>query len=253
MIRSKIEDRVASIFIDDPPENKTAVTRLSSDLSDLCSKFAADDEIRVLVLIGSNTNSFSLGENLLENIWQDKLEFSAQLLGMTKALAHFNRPVLAAISGNAIGLGLELLLACDIRIASECANFGLPHILSGQIPWDGGTQRLSRVIGTAKALEMILTGEKISAKEAYRLGLINRIVPSSLLISTVREMAQTMADKSPIALEYAKEAIHKGMDLTLPQGMRLEADLYYLLHTTRDRREGIKAFQEKRKAHFEGK
>jgi enoyl-CoA hydratase/carnithine racemase len=156
------------------------------------------------------------------------------------------------IGGDAIGLGLELALACDIRIAADTAHFGFPHIKEGLIPWDGGTQRLSRVVGQAKAMEMILTGEVIDAEEAYRIGLLSKVVPAEELMPVTIDMAREMASKGPIALRYAKEAIQKGMDLTLEQGLRLEADLYFLLHTTKDRTEGITAFREKRTPEFEG-
>ena len=144
-------------------------------------------------------------------------------------------------------------LACDIRIATNISHFGLLHIEKGLIPWDGGTQRLSRVIGQAKAMEMILTGELIDTQEAYRIGLVNKVVSSEDLMKVAADMAREMASKGPIALRYAKEAIRKGMDLTLEQGLRLEADLYFLLHTTKDRTEGIRAFQEKRSPQFEGR
>ena len=154
---------------------------------------------------------------------------------------------------DAVGLGLELALACDIRICTEPCHFGFPHIEKGSIPRDGGTQRLPRLVGKAKAIEMILMGESIDAREACRIGLVNRIVPSEDLTASVMKMALEMASKAPFSLKYAKEAICKGMDLTLEQGLRLEGDLYFLLHTTRDREEGIKAFREKRTPRFEGK
>jgi enoyl-CoA hydratase len=129
----------------------------------------------------------------------------------------------------------------------------LPHIRLGLIPWDGGTQRLSRLVGRGKALEMILTGEMIDAQEADRIGLVSKIIPSGELIATATNMAREMASKGSIALRYVKEAVYKGMDLTIEQGLRLEADLYFLLHTTKDRAEGIQAFREKKTPKFEGK
>ena len=144
-------------------------------------------------------------------------------------------------------------MACDIRIASEAARFALTHIKSGLIPGDGGTQRLSRLIGRGKAIEMILTGEMIDAREALRIGLVNKIVPSEKLEETALHMAREMASKGPVAVRYAKEAINKGIDMTLEQGLRLEADLYLLLHTTQDRVEGIQTFQKKGVPRFEGK
>jgi len=160
--------------------------------------------------------------------------------------------VVIGIRGDAVDLGLEMALACDVRLASETSRFGLCQVKAGLVPRDGGSQRLSRAVGRAKALEMILTGELIDAQEANRMGLVSRIVPTGEVNATVMKLAREMASKSPISMEYCKEAIHKGMDLTLEQGIRLEADLYFLMHTTRDREEGIKAFQEKRKPEFSG-
>jgi enoyl-CoA hydratase/carnithine racemase len=146
-----------------------------------------------------------------------------------------------------------MVLACDLRIAAETARFGLPQIKAGLIPGNGGTQRLARLAGRGKALEMILTGETIDAREAYRVGLVNKVAPLQELMSTVMGMAREMASKGSIALRYTKEAVYQGMDLTLEQGLRLEADLYLLIHTTKDRIEGITAFREKRAPKFEGK
>ena len=154
---------------------------------------------------------------------------------------------------SAIGQGLELALACDIRIASETSRFGLPQIEAGHILWDGGTQRLSRLVGKGKALEMILTGEVIDAQEALRIGLVHKVVSAGELMEVTMKMAQEMASKGPIALRYTKEAVYKGMDMTLEQGLRLEADLYLLIHTSKDRSEGIQAFRDKKTPKFEGK
>jgi enoyl-CoA hydratase len=168
-------------------------------------------------------------------------------------IAKLDQPVVAAISGDAIGQGLELVLACDIRIASETSRFGLPQIESGVIPRDGGTQRLSRLVGKGKALEMILTGEIIDAQEALRIGLVHKVVPTKDLTEVTMKMAKEMASKGPIALRYTKEAVYKGMDMILEQGLRLEADLYLLIHTSKDRTEGIQAFRVKKTPRFEGK
>ncbi len=129
----------------------------------------------------------------------------------------------------------------------------MSQITAGEMPWDGGTQRLARLVGRAKALELILLGETIDAPEAHRIGLVHKVVPHDELMTVVMDLTQKMAAKSPVSLAYVKEAIHKGMDLTLEQGLRLEADLYYLIHTTGDRTEGIKAFREKRRPQFKGK
>jgi enoyl-CoA hydratase/carnithine racemase len=179
-------------------------------------------------------------------------EIGIKLSSIAEPIARMDRPVIAAIQGDALGQGLEMVLACDIRIATEISRFGLPQIREGLIPWNGGTQRLARLVGRGKALEMIFAGETIDAREAYRVGLVNKILPPQELMSTVMNMAGEMATKGSIALRYTKEAVYQGMDLTLEQGLRLEADLYLLIHTTKDRTEGIKAFREKRVPKFEG-
>jgi len=168
-------------------------------------------------------------------------------------VSQLEQPAIAAINGDAFGEGLELALACDLRICAEHARLAMPQIQYGKIPWDGGTQRLSRLVGRGKALELILTGDMVDAQEAYRIGLVNQVIPYTQLMETAMDVARKIASRAPIALKYAKEAVHKGMDMTLEQGLRLEADLYLLLQTTRDRKEGIRAFQEKRTPQFEGR
>jgi len=217
---------------------------------DVRSKISIDHDIRAIIVTGKETFSFGIGRGELAPS-ENKAEL-IRCVTIASIIERFDQLVIAAINGDAIGQRLELALACDIRIATDTAHFGFPHIKEGLIPWDGGTQRLSRVIGQAKAMEMILTGEMIDAQEAYRIGLVNKVVPTQELMPVAMDMAREMASKGPIALRYAKEAIRKGMDLTLDQGLRLEADLYFLLHTTKDRTEGIRAFQEKRPPEFKG-
>jgi enoyl-CoA hydratase len=234
-------DRVATASIIGPVNNPLTLVQLSDELNELCDRITWDEEIRVVILSG-------IGE-MFPPLEKEPLPFSSIAEPITK----LDKPVIIAMDGNVVGQGLELALACDIRIAAEKSCFGLPHVKAGLIPWDGGTQRLTRLVGKGKALEMILTGEIIDVQEAYRIGLVNKIVSSGHLMTTVSEMAQEMASKAPIALRYTKEAISKGMEMTLEQGLCLEADLYLLLHTTRDRTDGIQAFREKKIPKFEGR
>lgn len=234
-------------------DNIEKMAQLSNELTDLCAEITRDEYVRVIVLTGIEEGSFSLGTNwagVISRVFENQ---QIKILSLAEPIAQLPQPVIASINGDAIGLGLELALACDIRIATELCHFALPQIKTALIPWDGGTQRLSRIVGKGKALEMILTGEIIGAQEAYRVGLVDKVVPPGELMTVVMDMAKEMAFKGPIALRYAKEAIYKGMDMTLEEGLRLEADLYLLLHTTKDRTEGIKAFREKRVPKFEGK
>lgn len=253
ILRCRKADHLLNIFADCPPDNRLLKTRISVALNEVCVQIAWDQEVRVVV-VGLPQEKASSGESdLIQAVSMDTLEREIDFLSLTEPVAELDRPVIAAISSDAIGQGLELALACDMRIASETSRFGLPQIQSGTIPWDGGTQRLSRLVGKGKALEMILTGEIIDAQEALRIGLVNKVVPEAELMRVTMDMAQEMASKGPIALRYIKEAIYKGMDMSLEQGLRLEADLYLLIHTSKDRTEGIQAFREKRAPKFEGK
>jgi enoyl-CoA hydratase/carnithine racemase len=243
---------VGYIEIGDLPVEPVEFIDLVYDLTDICEKLKLNEEIRVVVLNVLGNDFFVPLAEKDETALEVDDKAQACCRDMTVKIADLDMPVIACISGNAIGLYLELALACDIRVAREESQFGLPHIRKGLIPWAGGTQRLLRIVGKSKALEMVLTGDIIDAAEAHRIGLVNRVVPFSALKKTVSDLAREMGRMSPVSLSYAKEAIHKGMDLTLYQGLRLEADLYYLIHTTGDREEGIRAFQGKRKARFEG-
>jgi enoyl-CoA hydratase/carnithine racemase len=169
------------------------------------------------------------------------------------SLAAITRPTLASLNGDALGAGLEIALACDMRIAVETARFGLPQIKNGCIPSDGGTQRLARLVGKGKAMEMVLTGELINADEALEIGLVNKVVKAESLAAEVESLAATLVTKAPLAMRYCKEAVQKGLDMTLEQGLRLEADLYFLLHTTSDRTEGVQSYLQKRKPEYHGK
>ena len=171
---------------------------------------------------------------------------------VARTVASIEQPVIAAINGDALGQGLELALSCDIRLASHQARFSFPQVALGLMPTDGGTQRLPRIVGKGKAMELILAAQTISAEEAFEIGLVNKIVEQEKLAVEAEALARTLADKAPIALKYIKEAVNKGLDLTLEQGLRLEADLYFLLHTTTDRTEGIEAFLRKRPPRFKG-
>ena len=163
------------------------------------------------------------------------------------------QPIIAAIRGYAFGGGLEMALACDIRIAADDAQLGLTEINLAIIPGGGGTQRLPRLVGRGKALEMILTGMRIPAAEALRIGLVEQVVPVADLPAAAMALARTMAEKAPVALRYAKEAVVGGLGLPLEDGIRLENDLATLLRTTEDRVEGAKAFVEKRKPRWTGR
>jgi enoyl-CoA hydratase/carnithine racemase len=176
-----------------------------------------------------------------------------QQLNFWEAMRRCEQPIIAAINGYALGGGCELAMCCDIRIASDRAQLGLTEGTLGIIPGGGGTQRLPRLIGRGKALELILTGKRIDAHEALRLGLVEQVVPHDQLMVAVEELAQTIISRAPLAVKYAKEAIIRGLELPLEEGLKVEAELSILLRTTEDRMEGARAFQEKRPPHFKGR
>jgi len=240
------EGNIGYITLNRPEADNAINTQLKNELGDVCRSIAEDDEVMVVIITGAGEKAFSSGVDL------DEMGDSKTGKGAIQAIARLDRPVIAAINGDALGWGLELALSSDIRLASENATFGFPESSLGLIPTDGGTQRLPRIIGRGKALEMILTAEPIDAKEAYRIGLVSRVFPKEELLPQAEELAQRIASRGPIALRYAKEAVIKGLDLTLEQGLRLEADLYFLLQTTDDLAEGIRAFLERRPPKFKG-
>jgi len=244
---------IGMITINRPTVNNAISARLVDELTDICADINRDEETRVVIITGAGEKAFCVGIDLSEFSSLAGIDQRAKLLSVAAPVASLTSPVIAAINGDALVQGLELALACDLRVAAETAHFALPHIASGLIPWDGATQRLPRIVGKAKAMEMILTGESMDAIDAYKIGLVNKVVPPKELIQTVKNMGQAMASKASLALKYAKVAIHKGLDLTLEQGLHLEADLYFLLQTTEDRTEGVRAFLEKRPPQFKGK
>jgi enoyl-CoA hydratase/carnithine racemase len=243
---------VGIISLNRPEADNAINSMMIAEFSAICADISLDSEIKVVIVTGTGAGAFCAGidPDELDNV--DEKLVKGQL-SLATPLAALSCPTIAAINGNAFGQGLELALACDLRIAIPGARLGVHHIGQGYIPWDGATQRLPRVIGMPRAMEMVLTGKEVTAEEAYEISLVTKIVASDELTAFVKDIAQTMTTKSPLALSFAKEAINNGMDLTLEQGLRLEADLYFLLHTTEDRIEGIKAFREKRTPEFKGK
>ena len=248
-ITYRIADDIATITLNRARANNAISIPLAQELADACSLINQDETIRVVIITGAG-KVFSVGTAPSRRRRDSP---PSPLPQAADALYRLRCPVIAAINGDATGQGLELALAADIRIAAETAHLGLTHVTSGFIPWDGGTQRLPRLIGRGKALEMLLTGAVITAREAGRMGLVNHVVPVAELSSVVDTIARKIAASAPLAVQYAKEAVRQGMDITLEQGLRLETDLYLLLQTTTDRTEGITAFLEKRPPRFKGK
>ena len=239
------KDHIACITLNRPEADNVINQQLAQELEDVCRQINQDEDIYVVTLTGAGDKAFCKGSQL-------ELEKSGSGYSAATAIASIDRPVIAAINGDALGQGLELALGCDIRLASDKARLGFPQVAQGLIPFDGGTQRLPRIVGRGKALELILTAETITAEEAFEIGLVSKVVGGANLAAEAEALAKAIASKGPIALRFIKEAVNKGLDLTLEQGLRLEADLYFLLHTTADRTEGITAFLQKRPPQFKG-
>ncbi len=247
------KEKVVWLSLNRPRIGNTINLEMANELVDACLAIKEDDEVRVVVVTGTGKvfcSGFDIAE--LRSVAADNLKQMNPASLSSNAVAGLDCPVIAAINGDALGAGLELALSCDIRICSQNAHFGFPETSYGIIPSGGGTQRLPRIVGRGKAAEMIITAEPIDAAEAYRVGLVSRVVPKQKLREESEKIAGKLISRAPIAVRYAKEAVNKGLDMTLPQGLRLEADLSFLLQTTKDRAEGIQAFLEKRKAQFKG-
>ena len=248
-----ISNHIAVITLNSPDHKNQINLRMSQEIDEICRLINQDNDIYVVIVTGSGSVFCNVNELQTPGKIPPRGEAeTVQKYNIAAAVAAIEKPVIAAVNGDALGDGLELALACDVRIAAQNARFGLPEIEAGLIPSGGGTQRLPRIVGRGKALEMILTGETIDAPAALEYGLATKIVSADSLMTEVEALAKAMAAKAPVSLRYIKEAINKGLDLTMEQGLRLEADLYFLLHTTGDRTEGIKAFQQKRPPEFKG-
>ncbi len=240
------QGKVARIALDRPQAGNAVDGSMARDLREACRQAIEDDEAFVVVITGAG-EAFSVGTPAPDT------PNGLDGLRVTDAIAAIPKPTIAAINGDATGHGLELTLACDLRIAADSANLAMDQVLEGSIPWDGGTQRLPRIVPRAIAMEMILTGRRLDAGEALSVGLVNQLAPGAELTARVDALAERLAASAPIAAAYVKEALNKGMDVPLEQGLRLEADLAILLHTTQDRAEGLRAFLKKRSPEFVGR
>jgi enoyl-CoA hydratase/carnithine racemase len=250
-----IENAVALITIDNPPMNPLT-TELRNQLVALFDELdAKKDEIRVAVLTGKG-KAFMAGADIksFPELTQEKAKArlkEGRHLYLT--VEQFERPVICAINGYCLGAGLELAMCCDIRVASSQAQLGQPEINVGVIPGGGGTQRLPRLVGAGRAKELIYTGKFIGAEEAARIGLVNKVVEPEKLMDEVMEMAALIAAKPPLGIRAAKEAINRGLNMTLHEGLEVEAYHWSYLCGSEDQKEGAKAFIEKRKPVFKGK
>ncbi len=251
----KRDEGIAVLTINRPDKLNALNSKVHAEGVAALDELRKDDSVRVLVITGAGEKSFIAGADIGEfagktsvtqrNVFQERSLFNS--------LDTFPKPVIAMINGFCLGGGCELALACDLRTASEKARFGQPEINLGIIPGGGGTQRLTRLIGETKAMEMILTGDMIDAQTAYNLGLVNDVFPAEELEEKTFALANKIAEKAPIALQMAKEAVKLASRSNLDEGLRREVDLFAVCFSTEDKEEGVAAFLEKRKPVFKGR
>lgn len=250
------KDKIAYLTINRPKVLNALNTQTMEEIRQAFLEMRSDAEIVGVILTGAGEKSFVAGADIKELATLDAVgakDFSVVSQEILQLIEHFPKPVIAAVNGFCLGGGCELAMACHIRVASENAKFGQPEVNLGIIPGNGGTQRLPRLVGKGRALELLLTGNFIDAQEAYRIGLVNKVVPGDQLISASAEILKTIGGKGPVAVKLCLEAVSHGLQLTLEEGIQLEANLFGLCFSTEDMKEGTKAFIEKRKAEFKGK
>jgi E-phenylitaconyl-CoA hydratase len=252
-----VEDGVATLTLNRPEAMNSIDPETRAELRAAWRQIAADDTIRAVILTGAGEKAFCTGSDLKKTM-PPKESFAELTFGRSQSdhiLAGMDiaQPLICAINGHAIGGGLELALACDIRIASANATFGLSEVRIGSIPGGGGTQRLPRAIGASSAMLLLLTGDRVDADEALRLGLVSRVTAPADLLETARAIARRIAANAPLAVRAVKRLVREGMDMPLEGAIELERYAFGLLRDTEDRIEGRRAFQENRAPQYHGR
>jgi len=254
-IRIEVEESVAVLTIDHPPVNSFN-TQVVTELNGAFDELLADDKVKAVVITGGGTNAFVAGADIREIkslLGQEgglKMA-SEQGQALFLKIERSTKPVIAAINGYCLGGGLELAMSCHIRICSDRARLGQPEVSLGVIPGWGGTQRLARICGKGRAIEIILTGDPITAQDAYRIGLVNKVVPAGGVLKEAKGLARKIASKSKYPVAASLRAIVNGMETTTEEGLKIEAEEFGGLSTTQDALEGVSAFLEKRQAQFQ--
>jgi enoyl-CoA hydratase/carnithine racemase len=254
-VRYQVSNGVATLELDRPAALNAINAQMRTELPQLVAAANADPEVRVLVLRGAGERAFCAGADVTEFIAEESLpqvRATRDREAWNDVIAASGKPTVAAIHGHCLGGGVELALACDIRIAAADAKFGFPEVGLGIIPGAGGTQRLPRLIGLAAALRMILTTERIDASRALAIGLVSEVIPVADFDARVVALSELMASSAPLAVRYAKRAMVEGGALPLAAGLHIERDLATLLTNTEDRLEGARAFKERRSPKFTG-
>ena len=250
------EGAVALVTVNRPSVLNALNRQTLDDLRQAVDGLAADEGVRAVVLTGAGAKAFVAGADINELATMTPEEgrvLASAGQAVFERIAQLGKPVIAAVNGFALGGGCELAMACTLRLAADTATFGQPEIKLGLMPGYGGTQRLPRLVGQTKALELLLTGASISAAEAERIGLVNRVVPAAALMDEARGLAAALAAQAPAAVRAILEAVHRGIDIPMAEACALEASLFGLLTATADMREGTRAFLEKRAARFTGR
>lgn len=250
------EDKVGIIKLNRPPVNPLN-TIVYNELYDAISEFENDADIGAIVITGNGDKAFAAGLDIKEVMGKSGVEarhFSEKVSRRSLCkITSSEKPVIAAVFGLALGGGCEVAIACDLRIVSEDAVFGLPEINLGIMPGSGATQRLTRLIGVPRAKEMLLSGDNVNAQEAYRIGLANKVVPKDKLMDEAKAMAKKLASKPRVALGLIKRCVDSGVDMDIESGLTMEINSFVIAFTSEDGREGISAFNEKRKPNYKGK
>ena len=252
----EVRDHVAVLTINRPDKLNALNDQVVADLAQAARDLKADAAVRGVILTGAGPKAFVAGADIGDLARQGVMDGRARALKgqrMLEAFERMGKPVLAAVNGFALGGGCELAMACHIRIASENARFGQPEVSLGITPGYGGTQRLPRIVGKGNALYMVLTGEHVNAPDALRMGLVSKVVPSDQLMTEAMKLMQAIVAKGPLALALTMEAVERGLETTLEEGLRIEADAFGLVASSADMKEGLTAFLEKRAPRFEGK
>ena len=255
-IKFEKKGSIAYVTIDRPKLLNALNMATMEELGEVFTDLAADREVRVVILTGGGEKAFVAGADINELQKNNPVEAKAYThrgQAVLDLIENLGKPVIACINGFALGGGCEIAMACTMRLASEKARLGQPEVKLGLIPGYGGTQRLPRLVGTGLAMQILLTGEMISAQEAYRIGLVNEVLAPEQLIPRAEEIAQKIIANAPLAVQYCMEAVHQGLNMTLLEGLFLEATLFSICSATEDKKEGTTAFLEKRAAKFQGK